>query len=110
MMPPYLATNIEASIASFIGSSVISQGKVMVGKPSGRNFLFSAALRIIIWSSSAWREVLEPESMTIFFRPACVNFSVNSTTSSRPEPFTATGQEFALASSATLSALSLVAA
>ena len=40
MMPAYLATNMAAIIASFMGLSVISAGKTMVGYPTARFFLF----------------------------------------------------------------------
>ena len=109
-MPPYLAIKMEAIKASFIGSSVISAGKVMVGKPRGRNFLFRARLLMFTWSSSAWRTALAPESITISLMPASVSLAVSWLSSSRPEAFTATGHEFALASSATASRLSLLAA
>ena len=69
-MPLYLATSIEAMTASFIRSPVISAGKVIVGKPSGRNFLIRAVLRIITCSSKAFRTVRAPESMMISLIPS----------------------------------------
>ncbi|MBA7672660.1 hypothetical protein ES703_80845 [subsurface metagenome] len=109
-MPAYLAMNMAAISASFIGLSVISERKTMVGKPRGRNFLFRAVLRMIAWSSNAWRVVLEPESRTMLLMPAAVSFSVISASSSTLEAFTATGHELSLAISATRSRVSLVAA
>ena len=53
IMPAYLAMNIAAIIDSFARSLVISQGKVMVGKPSERFFCTREALLIKTWSSKA---------------------------------------------------------
>ncbi|MBA7619278.1 hypothetical protein ES703_26616 [subsurface metagenome] len=82
----------------------------MVGKPSGRNFLASAALLMITWSSNAWRKARAPESITSSLIPASVSLVVSSASFSTLSAFTASGQEFSLAKAAILSRLASVAA
>ncbi len=90
MRPAYLAMKSEAMSVSFMRSSVISQGSVMVGKPKGLNLDWRAALLMTIWSEKASFTPREPESRTMSLTPRPVSFSTRA--GKAFEPFTFCGE------------------